>query len=669
MKKFSKILAVVCAAALLVCSLVIPTSAFTGSTVTMPSKITVLEDFEGGLTKNSWQGAGGGSVALSSDYGYGTAGSSLQLTVGGSWPGAKTTTGRNWLITDTGIALWIYVPEALTANKTMYVKLNVKTPTVTNTTVYEGKINTNTLSVGENLVLIPYEDFALSKTQYATLTDQGVYIDQFEIIFTSNTEGTIFVDQIAIYRDDNAPVEFIPSTVAMPENYEVIDNFDIAGSLGWQADNSTIEYSGERGYGTSGRSIHVVRNETTGAWTGTKTRASLTAELKGEGITFWAYNMGGDLTDFAVILYQGSTQYEKKITLKAGEGVYTIPYSDFQKNGVAVDVTQTVKQFKFTKSAKTLNYYIDELGYYGVEAGCQHTNKKDANVVGATYFTAGKKDIVCDDCGETVEEDVEIPCDTAAPVIYTKEYDAAANTLTVSWTYSKAFEEDIIKAGKIEFNYAIGTYSNTVDVSTAQVGGSVTFEGFNAERLAADLSYNLVVAIEGIDTAKLATDSKETVKASAVANNDKLNALLNAINAAGEADIVKGQVNNTATLVSNTMEADLKAGTLDLRFVASQDLITKLNTLGKEGRTVTLTVTIGNTVTKDITIDTLKKVTMVKITGMSFEQLNSIVTVKLGFDYEGTEKDFTTDVVEFNCGEIIADTDTAVANAFEAFMK
>ena len=30
---------------------------------------------------------------------------------------------------------------------------------------------------------------------------------------------------------------------------------------------------------------------------------------------------------------------------------------------------------------------------------------------------------------------------------------------------------------------------------------------------------------------------------------------------------------------------------------------------------------------------------------------------------------FETDVVEFNCGEIIADTDTAVANAFEAFMK
>ncbi|MBO5358086.1 MAG: hypothetical protein J6A78_02045, partial [Clostridia bacterium] len=285
-------------------------------------------------------------------------------------------------------------------------------------------------------------------------------------------------------------------------------------------------------------------------------------------------------------------------------------------------------------------WYTTEDGYPTLTApdapACQHTNKKDANVVDATYFTAGKKDIVCEDCGETVEEDVEIPCDTAAPVIYTKEYDTAANTLTVSWTYSKAFEEDLLKASKIEFNYAIGTYDNTVDVSTAQVGGSVTFEGFNAERLAADLSYNLVVEIEGIDTAKLATDSKETVKASAVANNDKLNALLNAINAAGEADIVKGQVNNTATLVSNTMKADLKAGTLDLRFVASQTLIEKLNTLGKEGRTVTLTVTIGETVTKNITIDTLKKVTMVKITGMSFEQLNSIVTVKLGFDYEGT---------------------------------
>ena len=162
----------------------------------------------------------------------------------------------------------------------------------------------------------------------------------------------------------------------------------------------------------------------------------------------------------------------------------------------------------------------------------------------------------------------------------------------------------------------------------------------------------------------------QVVASTLVDGDSNLGKLMAAINSAtGEAAVVAGQVNNTATLVSNTMKADLKAGTLDLRFVASQDLITKLNTLGKEGRTVTLTVTIGDTVTKDITIDTLKKVTMVKITGMSFEQFNSIVTVKLGFDYEGTENDFTSDVVEFNCGEIIADTDTAVANAFEAFMK
>ena len=301
-------------------------------------------------------------------------------------------------------------------------------------------------------------------------------------------------------------------------------------------------------------------------------------------------------------------------------------------------------------------------------AACgDHNHQVDAEASSAaTYFVAGEEVKVCKYCGDTVK--TTLPATDKALDSITETY--ADGKLTIAWEYNEDLIVDIANGAKIYFNYEILGYKNSVLVPGTEAL-SVTLEGFNADRLNAELTYFLSAEYAvAEDTSKLKTATTNTVKAASISTDTELNALLSALDAAtGEAAVVAGQVDNTATLVSNTMKADLKAGTLDLRFVASQDLITKLNTLGKEGRTVTLTVTIGETVTKDITIDTLKKVTMVKITGMSFEQLNSIVTVKLGFDYEGTEKDFTTDVVEFNCGEIIADTDTAVANAFEAFMK
>ena len=240
----------------------------------------------------------------------------------------------------------------------------------------------------------------------------------------------------------------------------------------------------------------------------------------------------------------------------------------------------------------------------------------------------------------------------------------ADNTVTISWGYTDDFVLDLAKDQNavVKFNYKIAGYENEVEVNGNE-SGAVTLNGFNAARLGAELKYWISIESSVLgNTAKLVNETTKTVVASTLVDGESdLGKLMAAINSAtGEAAVVAGQVNNTATLVSNTMKADLKAGTLDLRFVASQDLITKLNTLGKEGRTVTLTVTIGESVTKDITINTLKKVTMVKITGMSFEQFNSTVTVKLGFDYADNANNFETDVVEFNCGEIIADTDTAV---------
>jgi len=336
---------------------------------------------------------------------------------------------------------------------------------------------------------------------------------------------------------------------------------------------------------------------------------------------------------------------------------------------ITIDTTSTKAIALNTNSGSDPRIMINSITFVvGETTACTHENQT-TDITNATYLKDGLKVVTCDDCGEELSRDV-LPAATAEPVVYTPSYDAATNKLTINWTYSDDFVLDIDANTTFKLFYKLGEYENTIDVPNT-VSGSVIFEGFNAARLDDTLYFGLTATITDVDTAKFNAAAAGQVVASTLVDGDSnLGKLMAAINSAtDEAAVVAGQVDNTDTLVSNTMKADLKAGTLDLRFVASQTLIEKLNTLGKEGRTVTLTVTIGETVTKDITIDTLKKVTMVKITGMSFEQFNSKVTVKLGFDYEGTEKDFTTDVVEFNCGEIIADTDTAVANAFEAFMK
>ena len=45
----------------------------------------------------------------------------------------------------------------------------------------------------------------------------------------------------------------------------------------------------------------------------------------------------------------------------------------------------------------------------GSEEACEHANKSDSVTLVATCGATGLKDIICDDCGETVDTDVEIP--------------------------------------------------------------------------------------------------------------------------------------------------------------------------------------------------------------------------------------------------------------------
>ncbi|MBE6779676.1 MAG: hypothetical protein E7545_01725 [Ruminococcaceae bacterium] len=331
--------------------------------------------------------------------------------------------------------------------------------------------------------------------------------------------------------------------------------------------------------------------------------------------------------------------------------------------GTYADLTATMKDLNESQTAKL----TDTIAAWNNTILPALDHKLGAEVIDpkATYFTAGTSTKTCGECNTPFT--TTIPATDKALDSITETF--ADGKLTIAWEYNEDLIVDIANGAKIYFNYEILGYKNSVLVPGTEAL-SVTLEGFNADRLNAELTYFLSAEYAAVeDTSKLKTATTNTVKAASISTDTELNALLSALDAAtGEAAVVAGQVDNTDTLVSNTMKADLKAGTLDLRFVASQTLIEKLNTLGKAGRTVTLTVTIGDTVTKDITIDTLKKVTMVKITGMSFEQLNSIVTVKLGFAYADAANNFATDVVEFDCGKIIDAADTAASNAFEAYM-
>ena len=300
------------------------------------------------------------------------------------------------------------------------------------------------------------------------------------------------------------------------------------------------------------------------------------------------------------------------------------------------------------------------------EPECEHENTKDVVTVPATYFATGLKNVVCADdaCGAMVETDVVIPAAEAAlNGDFTETF--ADGKLTISWTYSDALALDIANGAVITFNYEIAGYKNAVELS-GETGETVILEGFNADRLNADLTYNLSAIYGDVDTAKLNAVGG-TVKAADIANDEKLDALLEAL----EADaVVNGKAENTQWLVSNIAKLDLKAAKAELNVAASQELIDALAAKGgRTDRAVKLIVKIGDDFTKEIEINDLRKYTIVTISGLSFEQLNGDISVQLVFDYANDEYDFATDEIVFACGDMIADADTAATNAFVAYMN
>ena len=348
----------------------------------------------------------------------------------------------------------------------------------------------------------------------------------------------------------------------------------------------------------------------------------------------------------------------------------TIPKSDanhptpaiWKTATVDVPIEQAVDGLAVTVEASgTVGTYtfIDNVVVTEVKDECEHETTTTTNT--ATYFNAGVETVVCDDCGETVSETTAESLNVALNGDFTETF--ADGKLTIAFEYSDALALDILNGAKISFNYSINGYTNVVEL-TGETGETVILEGFNADRLNADLTYNLSAVYGDVDTAKLNAVGG-TVKTADIANDEKLDALLEALEAHA---VVNGTVANSEWLVSNTAKLDLKAATAELRITASQKLIDTLATLGKEGRTVTLTVKVGD-ITKTFTLEKLYKVTIINVSGLSFELMNGEMSAQLNIDYEGADNDILTEEIVFACGDMIANADTAAADAFVAYMN
>ena len=365
MTSIKKTLAIILALTVLSVAVIVPLSAFTGSTATMPTVFTLIEDFDDGAT--GWNSVGSGVVfAPSDEHGYGTSGQSLKVDINGGWQGAKLQSCAVAIEND-GLAFWLYIPEAMPSGKNFVVNLRVGTTAGDYGTKYEGVVPSATLTAGEHIITIPWSDFVL-KSGSLTLTS-GNLITQIEYTTNIGAGHTYYLDQVGLYKGQGTQSTFIPSTVKMPDNYKVIDDFNKASALSWAATNkATMELSADRGYGATGKSAHISWNES--GWSGFKTSSNQSITMTGDGLAFWVYNAGAKITDLVVVLNCGGTKFEKKVTFEAGEQVFKIPWAEFTNTTAgAFDVSKTVNQIEFTKSVASANYYVDELSCYSSYIG------------------------------------------------------------------------------------------------------------------------------------------------------------------------------------------------------------------------------------------------------------------------------------------------------------
>jgi hypothetical protein len=254
----------------------------------------------------------------------------------------------------------------------------------------------------------------------------------------------------------------------------------------------------------------------------------------------------------------------------------------------------------------------------------------------------------------------------------------ATNQLKVEWEYSDALAIDLFNATTKELvvKFAFGDKEYSVKLDDVDNLGQVLFiEGINATRFAQNFSISLEFVVDAYNTTALNAASKlAAVKVSDTidASNEKADEYADLIEEIGKVEeaVVAGVGEDNDDFKAGASKVDIKAGTAEIKFVATDALIGTLLTNGnKDNRTVKLVVTIGDE-SHDITLATLKSSITVKISGLSFDQMYGNISAKLVIDYaeETNIADITTADVTFNFTDAVNASELAAAQALKALL-
>ncbi len=377
-------------------------------------------------------------------------------------------------------------------------------------------------------------------------------------------------------------------------------------------------------------------------------------------VTVYMWKRGDTSTMFAV-----SAEIDESLVPTAGD------FSIINANNFAYFDNMFISSLDSdaTEAEKAVAHYENTYETITGKALCAH-DYNGVIVDASTYFVEGSKKLECA-CGDILATGIKVPVAEDALIKDECKEEFANGNLTITLTYSEALIEDIQDGAVISFNYSIGNYSpeNPIELD-GTTGAVITLEGFNTDRLNAQLTYYLTAKYDGVDTTKLADDTtRKLTVANDVELDSKTSTFVNALNADGANTVVSTKIDATTHFAENTITADLKEGTMVLNFIASDALVAKLGENSGLARTNKITVTIDGVANKyEFTPDVMRKSTTINISGMSFEQLNGRVTIDVEFIYEAATEKNISDTIVFEGSAAVAATNTPVANAFAAYI-
>ena len=379
-------------------------------------------------------------------------------------------------------------------------------------------------------------------------------------------------------------------------------------------------------------------------------------------VTVYMWKKGDTSTMFAV-----SAEIDESLVPAAGD----FSIINFSNYAYLDNMFITSLDGDTTEAEAAVAHYENTYETITGKALCAH-DYNGVIVDASTYFVEGSKKLECA-CGDILATGIKVP--VAEDALSSCEEKFENGNLTITLTYSEALLNDIDNGAEIYFNYSIGGYNpDPIKIDTSELVEStiITLEGFNVDRLNAQLTYYLTADYTGIDTTKLAEDTtRKLTVANDVELDSKTSAFVNALNADGANTVVSAEdvAENTVYFTENTITADLKEGTMVLNFIASDELVAKLGENSGLARTNKITVTIDGVENEyTFTQIVMRKSTTIKISGMSFEQLNGKVTIKVEFEYEADATKNISDTITFEGAKAVEATNSAVATAFKNYI-